>query len=292
MLKDVIKLLLDGCSVREAVLESDALDEKKVHFNGKTFPPYGIACVMAGGSGSGKGYIQGTQLLADFKPFDVDKLKRFYILAKKLGVIDDSGDYDIKNSEDVSKLHAKVKEIGWDKKWEKLFFSYLDDEKLPNILFDITGREASKLSNISRMAKGVGYHTALVWVVAPRSVAIIQNLGRERVVKQKAFHEIHNAVNNTIFPFLNSDLAENFDEAFIVVNLGTKKANLPQEIQDLGDKYSIIELEKNGSSFVIPEDVTEAIYKILGPSDDPDNPTVYKDFKNLSKDDTPDATYR
>lgn len=282
---DKIEKILSGMSLRQVVMEAleedTDLEERKVTFNGKVFPPYGICCVLAGGSGSGKGFMSNTQLLADFRVFDVDKLKSFYLTAQKAGVIDDTNDYSLTNPDDVSKLHANIKDLGWDKKWEKHFFSYLDKNKLPNILFDMTGKDTKKLSRIADMANGVGYHTSFVWVVSPRNVAIIQNLTRKRSVTQNVFHSVHNAIYDNIFPFLKSNACKGFDEAWIVVNLGKDKDALPDRIQELGNEYSVIQLEKSGDSFKVPDKIIDAIYEILGPKDDPENPKVYKDFDTI-----------
>jgi len=281
--KNPIQRILSGHSIRESILNDDLdLDEKAVKLGGQVFPKSGYCCVLAGGAGSGKGFIQSTKILADFKVLDVDFLKKLYRQAVAVGVIDDEhGDYDLANPEDVSTLHAKVKELGWDKKRESWFFDYCAaNGKLPNVLFDITGRETVRLTNIGRTAKAVGYSVVLVWVVTPRQVAIIQNLSRDRKVGQKVFHSVHNAVITSVFSFLKG-LAYDYDQAFIVFNPGRDLSSLPPEMQEVAKKYDVVELEKSGSSFIIPPEIEADILSFLGKTDDPDAPSVYKDFKDI-----------
>ena len=55
----------------------DYLEEGSyVSFGGQANPPYGWAVCLAGGPGSGKGFVQDKFFLLDFKSFDVDELKR------------------------------------------------------------------------------------------------------------------------------------------------------------------------------------------------------------------------
>ena len=54
----------------------DYLEEGSyVSFGGQANPPYGWAVCLAGGPGSGKGFVQDKFFLLDFKSFDVDELK-------------------------------------------------------------------------------------------------------------------------------------------------------------------------------------------------------------------------
>ena len=115
------------------------------------------------------------------KTFDVDELKQLYVKGSKVGIFDDirGGNYDFKNPDDVALLHQKVKELGLKDRREQAFFSSLSTNRLPNIVFDITGDEESKLTKLSMMCKDIGYKVSLVWVVANREEAFIRNLQRD-----------------------------------------------------------------------------------------------------------------
>jgi ABC-type uncharacterized transport system YnjBCD ATPase subunit len=55
--------------------EAEALMEKLITFGGKAYPKYGNIVVMAGGAGSGKGFILSNLVGVEGKVFDVDELK-------------------------------------------------------------------------------------------------------------------------------------------------------------------------------------------------------------------------
>lgn len=92
----------------------DYLEEGSyVSFGGQANPPYGWAVCLAGGPGSGKGFVQDKFFLLDFKSFDVDELKRK--INKSIKNVDspfrkyvDKDDYDFSNPDDVSALHGIV----------------------------------------------------------------------------------------------------------------------------------------------------------------------------------------
>ena len=136
---------------------------------------------MAGGAGSGKGFALKNVIMLQGKTFDVDELKQLYVKGSKVGIFDDirGGNYDFKNPDDVALLHQKVKELGLKDRREQAFFSSLSTNRLPNIVFDITGDEESKLTKLSMMCKDIGYKVSLVWVVANREEAFIRNLQRD-----------------------------------------------------------------------------------------------------------------
>lgn len=290
-ISNVINLILSGYSLTEA-LEYDAeLDEKKVHLLGSQWSKSGNCVVLAGGTGSGKGWVKDNFIAADFQQvFDVDALKDLYISNAKAGKIPgDSGDYDLKNPDDVSKLHQKVKDKKWDKtKFKQLFTS---QEKLPNILFDITGAALSKLENIGKQAKLLGYNVVLIWVVTPRQVAIIGNLTRSRIVGQQVFHKTHNDVIESVFNFLDG-LADDYDEAFIVFNPGKSVSALPEILQDIVKKYDVVQLVDKGTYFEFPDDVRQSIIDFLGKQDDPEDLKIYKDFKDIDTTKGPSGVYK
>ena len=93
--------------------EAEALLEKLITFGGKAYPKFGNIVVMAGGAGSGKGFILSNLVGMEGKVFDVDELKT---LASKTPAIQkrvkdelgvDLADLasNLKNPENVGKLH-------------------------------------------------------------------------------------------------------------------------------------------------------------------------------------------
>lgn len=57
-------------------------ESNMITFNGETKPEFGWAIIMAGGSGSGKGYVIKNHLGLPYKIIDVDKYKKDYIKLK------------------------------------------------------------------------------------------------------------------------------------------------------------------------------------------------------------------
>lgn len=262
--------------------EEEAIDEAEmVTFGGGMYPKCGYAVIMTGGSGSGKSYVRKTKLAIDAKTIDVDELKELYMKAAKQGRIKDDKDYDMKNPEDVSDLHKKVKDKGYKEKREDAFFGAHDNSSRPNVIYDITGDNPNKLEGIGKKLKEMGYKISLVWVVTSRQVAMLQNISRSRVVSQKVFHETHNAVATSVFPFLKKG-AKDYDEAWIVFNSKSDAKTIsPEERKELS-RMGSIKLVKKGNGFEIPRAVEERLYEVLGPMEtNPDHPEVYRDFGTL-----------
>ena len=201
----------------EAEDEFEPIDEASlVTFGGDPRPKFGWGIVMAGGSGSGKGYVQGHNMDIECKVIDVDELKKLYVAATQHGKFNDTREYDFKNPQDVADLHQIVKQHGFKDKREAAFFANLDPKRLPNVLYDITGDDAKKVDGIGRKLKEAGYKTCLVWVVTNREVAFIQNLMRSRVVPDAIFHDTHNRVPDQIKKLLQGYEGLDYDEKEII----------------------------------------------------------------------------
>ena len=218
-------------SLRSQLDESTINEAKVVTFDGKVNPNFGHAVIMAGGAGSGKGTALKSVIMLQGKIFDVDELKKLYVKGAKSGVFDDerNGDYNFKNPDDVSLLHQKVKDLKLKDKREEAFFKSIMADKLPNIIFDITGDEESKITNIAKMCKTIGYKVSLVWVVANREEAFIRNMKRDRTVPDEVFHSTHNNVKASVFGFLEGQGAKFCDYAWIVFSSGIDAKKLSPE---------------------------------------------------------------
>ena len=55
---------------------AEDLMEKLITFGGKAYPKFGNIVIMAGGAGSGKGFVLNKLVGVEGKVFDVDELKR------------------------------------------------------------------------------------------------------------------------------------------------------------------------------------------------------------------------
>lgn len=168
------------------------LENTVIGFKKKT-PTYGECIILAGGGGSGKGYIKNI-IDADFKTYDVDDLKKKYIKLLNQGKLNDElKDFDFKNPEDVTDLHLRVKEHGWkDKQIDLIFRNKWNPNKeannskiLPNLLFDRVSGKIEDITEIATRAKTLGYNVTVVWVLCNLEVAKVNNRIRERYIDEK-----------------------------------------------------------------------------------------------------------
>lgn len=276
----------------ESLRDNSINEAKVVTFDGKSNPDFGQAVIMAGGAGSGKGTALKSVIMLQGKIFDVDELKQLYVKGSKAGIFDDirGGNYDFKNPDDVALLHQKVKELGLKDRREQAFFSSLSTNRLPNIVFDITGDEESKLTKLSMMCKDIGYKVSLVWVVANREEAFIRNLQRDRTVPDEVFHATHNNVKTSVFSFLEGSGSKFCDSAWVVFSSGASAEDMTPDEKRALENNRVIKLEKKGSKFVVPDKVYRKIMKVTGRNEiDPKNPQNYVSQKEFAKDGLKDA---
>ena len=198
----------------EAIAEqAEMLMEKLITFGGKAYPKFGHVLIMAGGAGSGKGFIQQNLIGLEGKSFDPDELKK---LAGKSPLINkrvkDEFGVDLKDlgsklkvPENVSKLHEIIGDaLNLPNRKQAAFFASVmsaDPERKPNIIFDTTLSDAGKLQKLSRQVMELGYEKKnihIVWVVNDIEMAKKQNLTRPRVVPAEILVNTHRGASNTM----------------------------------------------------------------------------------------------
>jgi hypothetical protein len=206
--------------VREAYLQEqyDVLLEKLITFGGQAYPKFGNIVIMAGGAGSGKGFIKDKLVGIEGRVFDVDELKT---LAAKTPVIrkrvkDEFGvdlealASNLKDPENVAKLHEIIGDAMDlpDRRMQSFYRSILtaSNDRKPNIIFDVTLKDLRKLQNITRQVGSIGYakeNIHIVWVVNDIEVAKAQNLKRARTVPTEILVNTHRGASNTMQDILN-----------------------------------------------------------------------------------------
>lgn len=222
-----------------------------IGFKRKT-PAYGECIILAGGGGSGKGFIK-DKIDADFKTFDVDELKTKYERMLKQGKLNDElKDFDWSKPEDVTDLHMRVKDHGWKEKQIDLIFrnKYNPDKEannsklLPNLLFDRVSGKIEDITEIATRAKTLGYNVTLVWVLCNLEVAKINNQVRDRRVgEEEVLIPAHKAVYKTLTDLFNNKYPhfnDYIDTAWIGYSAGFGRK--------LGGKYEkspTIKIKKN-----------------------------------------------
>ena len=203
---------------QEMFEDAEFLLEKLITFGGKAYPRFGNIVFMAGGAGSGKGFVLSNLVGIEGKTLDVDELKTLASRApsikarvkKELGV--DLADLasNLKNPENVGKLHGIMGDYLQldDRKQKALFTSVLSQpaDKKPNIIFDTTLKDLQKLEKLTRQAADLGYdkkNIHIVWVVNDIEVAKAQNLKRSRTVPTEILVNTHRGAANTLADVIN-----------------------------------------------------------------------------------------
>lgn len=210
------------------LLEQQELQEKLITFGGQAYPKFGNIILMAGGAGSGKGFVLKNLVGAEGRVFDVDQLKTLASKSPKIqkrvkdefGVDLENLASNLRDSENVGKLHQIIgKELNLPSKREQAFFASVlaaPEDRKPNIIFDMTLKELEKLYSITGQASKLGYdkeNIHIVWVVNDVEVAKQQNARRARVVPTEILVNTHRGAANTMGDIINmgKKLQKNMD---------------------------------------------------------------------------------
>ena len=198
--------------------DAEMLMEKLITFGGRAYPKYGHIVLMAGGAGSGKGFVLSNLVGLEGKVFDVDELKTLASktpaikrrVAQELGVDLEDLASNLKNPENVGKLHDIMGDyLEIDKRKERAFYRGVlaaPEDRKPNIIFDMTLKSLDKLDKIAKDAAKLGYakeNIHIVWVVNDIEVAKQQNLKRSRTVPSEILVNTHRGAANTMGDIIN-----------------------------------------------------------------------------------------
>ena len=230
---------LHGNSLGESVNE-EQLDEKLITFSNRA--PYGQIVFMAGGAGSGKGFaIDNFIDAAGFKVRDVDEMKtavgkldqlgKFsiddwfkkyasklpeedrahveeFVVGKGMSIADVAN--NLKNPNNVAALHYIVHSMGLKDKWLiNMLSGKTNKETLPNLLFDITAKKVSAISDVIKPLVDAGYdpkNIHLIWVLTDYHLAVSNNKDRKRVVPDDILLGTHEGTAKTIWSILTKGL--------------------------------------------------------------------------------------
>lgn len=206
--------------IREEYVEEqyDVLLEKLITFGGKAYPKFGNVVIMAGGAGSGKGFVKDKLVGIEGFTFDVDALKTLAAntpaiqrkVKKDLGVDLKKLAGNLKDPENVGKLHSIIGDFLNldDKRLKTLYTSIISaaPDRKPNIIFDVTLKDLQKLEKVTRQVSMLGYDRSnihIVWVVNDIEVAKTQNMKRDRVVPGEILVNTHRGASNTMADIIN-----------------------------------------------------------------------------------------
>ena len=197
---------------------AEILMEKLITFGGKAYPNFGNVVIMAGGAGSGKGFVLSNLVGLEGKVMDVDALKtasaKSPLIRKRVkaetGMDIEAIASDLKNPENVGKLHDIIANVlQLDTRQKKVLMRGIlgaAPDRKPNLVFDTTLKDLQKLGNLSRMLTNVGYEKRnihIVWVVNDIEVAKAQNLTRSRTVPAEILVNTHRGASQTMADIVN-----------------------------------------------------------------------------------------
>jgi dephospho-CoA kinase len=142
-------------SFKEFCQEALQLDEKLITFGKKAYPKFGQIVILAGGAGSGKGYVNDTLLGIEGNALDVDALKALAVGSTKLSskIKDETGldikGLDLSDAENVKTLHDVLADVyGITRANQQRVFSGVlaaSADRKPNLIFDVTLKDLKKL---------------------------------------------------------------------------------------------------------------------------------------------------
>jgi hypothetical protein len=123
------------------------------------------------------------------------------------------------NAEFVSELHQEMKPLS--KKWKKSILANPENEegreRLPNVIFDITGDETKKIMEIVDHLKPIGYKIAIIWILSTIEKALRNNTNRPRQVDtDNVFIPKHEGVIESVEELFNSGAIGKLDEFWVI----------------------------------------------------------------------------
>jgi len=188
------------------------LEEALIQLANQKDSHFGQVVILAGGAGSGKGTILKNLLDIKGKVFDVDELKSWMTripewrkeLQKALPGVDlDKPDW-LSNPDNVSTAHGVAKKLGIEGRQKNTVFDSVmlaDPRRKPNLIFDVSLKEYSKLEDIIKYVTDAGYqkqNVHIVWVLSEMTAAIKNNASRTRQVKEDILIDTHEGASATM----------------------------------------------------------------------------------------------
>ena len=245
------------------------LEEKLIMYNqGKK---YGQIVFLAGGAGSGKGFAIDNFMEGEkFKIRDVDEWKKAFLkLSDTKKLYPEIKGLSLKDPKSVYKLHMFVKKKGIKDKTLDLLLSDANQSRLPNIMFDITMKDASDIGDVIPKLIEAGYDSKnihLTWVLTNYAVAIVNNRNRTRVVPEDIMllsHEgaatnMYNVVKGKLPRGLNGGvrvILNNRENTIPYVDPETKKPMRTSQGDIIVKDFTYLTFKKEGKSMGPEADV-------------------------------------
>jgi hypothetical protein len=238
------------------------LEEKLIMYNqGKR---YGQIVFLAGGAGSGKGFaISNFMEKEKFKVRDVDEWKKAFMkIADAQDKYPEIKGLKLSNPRDVAKIHMFVKKLGIKEKSIDIMLADANSRHLPNIMFDITMKDANDIEQYMPKLIKAGYDAKnihLTWVLTNYAVAILNNRNRERVVADDIMLLSHEGAATSMYEVIKGKLPRglngsvrvilnNRDNTIPYVDPETKKPMKTSQGNILIKDFTYLTIKKEGKT--------------------------------------------
>ena len=226
--------MLDYTQFKNAV----PLEEKLIVYGGGK--KYGQIVFLAGGAGSGKGFASEKFMQKDlFKVRDVDEWKKAFIrLSSEMKRYSELKGLNLRNPDDVFKLHMAVKKMGIKGRSLQLLLRDVRPDRLPNIMFDITFKDTDEIDEAMPMLLRAGYQPRdihITWVLTNYHIAVKQNKERDRVVPDDIMIATHTGAATSMYNVIKGNLPRGVDGQVNIV-LNNRNNTVMFKSSDFADK--------------------------------------------------------
>jgi hypothetical protein len=261
------------------LLFENELNEVLITVGNRPYPLSGNVVILAGGAGSGKGFIKDKLLAIEGINVNVDDIKELSLkseLIKARALSDykiDLSKMNLRNPEDVTHLHSLLSDMKiLDKEKRVLYTSILsgDQKSKPNIIFDVTLKDITKLNNLTADVLRLGYNKQnihIVWVVNDVKVAIEQNKSRERVIPEDILVDTHEGASLTMKKIIDmGDNLSKYMDGSIIMAFNKKGVDIEMKKSDNGGSYisraNYVVIKKPGSPVDLKQITSDVLNKI------------------------------
>lgn len=257
--------------------EYNTLSEAAIRVSGKMYPKFGQIVILAGGAGSGKGFVKEMLLAVEGKTFDVDEIKKAAIASDKLAARikketgEDLKKFNLKDPENVKKVHELLGiQYGVDKKVKSSAYSSIltaAPDRKPNLIFDVTLKDTKKLRTIAADAEKLGYdkkNIHIVWVLNKFEVAVKQNQERSRVVPSGILLHTHEGAAMTMNEIMSmGDSLKSLMDGDIFIAFNQAKVDTDLRKSGKGGSYlkkaNYIQVKRNGKPPLSQDKLSKSI---------------------------------
>lgn len=245
------------------------LDERQLILGGK-YSNNGNALILAGGAGSGKGFVLGNVLGISGRTFDVDEVKEKLVKAARNEKHDyirnyskqfkemfgyDLATYNSKIPQHVADMHEFAETLGIPDSIKANFIKSMQQRgnsgRLDNVIFDVTLKNTKKLVEIGKLLDDMGYELKnrhIVWVVTPTSEAIENNLSRDRQVPENILLQTHTGVAKAMKEIIENPMYRDYADGdiWLVFNSKNLKDTVLSSDKRILEKYTKVRVKAAG----------------------------------------------